>query len=689
MNNFDLNSIKKNPLILIIGKPGTGKSSLVKTISNFLNIDKQIIFSKNKNEYTSELSYRLPTFYTLKEDQKKLIIIDNYLSDDDMNDQEFTEVLLEGRYYDTTFIITMNYLLNMRYEILNNFDYVFLLSDNNINDIKTLYECFGGMFYDFDSFHEKFKKTTKNYNAMVISNYGPRNRVKDSIFKFKNEKDFVDEGWISENDDNKISLTSKKMVIDMAENERLIIKKFNLREIKKCSHILIIGKRGSGKSELVKRIYENFKNKVKNSIVICPTEKFNNDYKKLNNFIIHDCYNNNIMESIIDNQSERIKNNDQSEIFICLDDCLNSKIDLMKDPLTRELLLNGRNYNITYVLTLQYILGTSPELINNFDYIFLLADDIIDNQKKIYKYYAGMFPNFKSFQTCFYEVTKNHGAMVLENSTNSKRIFKLSGIEKKRFEIETPNAESLNKITDEFLNDMPELELIDSPIQQVKNKIEFKNFNFDTIKSVPSIVIIGKRGTGKTTLVKNIYDQFSDKARDFIVICSNRGDLNHKSNAEYYKKLDKFKIFKKYSDDLIENILSEQKERKNKNDNSKVFLVLDDCLTDKGDWPKSQIFFELVFNSRVYNIILIITTQYASNISPAHRENLDYVFLLTDDVINNHRKLYKYYGEIFPNFKLFTDTFREMTIDNGKMVIVNTGVRNGITDSVFRCLGKK
>ena len=39
---------------------------------------------------------------------------------------------------------------------------------------------------------------------------------------------------------------------------------------------------------------------------------------------------------------------------------------------------------------------------------------------------------------------------------------------------------------------------------------------------------------------------------------------------------------------------------------------------------------------------------------------------------------------MFPNFKLFQDTFNKMTDDNGKMVIVNTGIRNGLIDTVFR-----
>jgi hypothetical protein len=99
-----------------------------------------------------------------------------------------------------------------------------------------------------------------------------------------------------------------------------------------------------------------------------------------------------------------------------MDDCLSSKGTWMRDPLVYELLFNGRHYHITYILTMQYVLGISPELRGNFDYIFLLADDVVDNVKKLHKYYAGMFPNFKTFQDTFNELTKDRGCMVIVNT---------------------------------------------------------------------------------------------------------------------------------------------------------------------------------------------------------------------------------------------------------------------------------
>jgi hypothetical protein len=65
---------------------------------------------------------------------------------------------------------------------------------------------------------------------------------------------------------------------------------------------------------------------------------------------------------------------------------------------------------------------------SNFDYIFLCAEDIVDNRKRLYQDYAGIFPDLKLFLKAFMEITKDYGVMVInnriKNSNNLKdRVF--------------------------------------------------------------------------------------------------------------------------------------------------------------------------------------------------------------------------------------------------------------------------
>lgn len=101
--------------------------------------------------------------------------------------------------------------------------------------------------------------------------------------------------------------------------------------------------------------------------------------------------------------------------LLFLDDCLATKGAWTKDPYLMDALFNGRHRQLTYVLTMQYPLGITPELRSNFDYVFLFAEDIISNLKRIYDHYAGFFPDFNSFRQIHRQLTEDYGCMVIIN----------------------------------------------------------------------------------------------------------------------------------------------------------------------------------------------------------------------------------------------------------------------------------
>ena len=109
--------------------------------------------------------------------------------------------------------------------------------------------------------------------------------------------------------------------------------------------------------------------------------------------------------------------------LLVMDDCLASKGDWAKDAKIHELFFNGRHYQITYILTMQFPLGIKPELRFNFDYVFIMAEDFFNNKKRIFDHYAGMFPNFRSFKAVFDEITKDFGCMVIVNRGSRKNLL--------------------------------------------------------------------------------------------------------------------------------------------------------------------------------------------------------------------------------------------------------------------------
>lgn len=210
------------------------------------------------------------------------------------------------------------------------------------------------------------------------------------------------------------------------------LKRFTIDDIVDHAAICMIAKRASGKSWIVRDIISKKKD-IPASVVIAPTDKLSQFYDEfIPSSFIHYEYDTNILSKIFHRQELLIKKNQQrvkdgkkpidTRCILIMDDCLAQKGSWMKDKNILELLQNGRHYHITFVLTMQYALGITPELRSNFDYVFLLGEDFINNRKKLYDHYAGMFPSFDIFQQVFTEVTDNFGCMVLNNRVKSKFI---------------------------------------------------------------------------------------------------------------------------------------------------------------------------------------------------------------------------------------------------------------------------
>lgn len=206
--------------------------------------------------------------------------------------------------------------------------------------------------------------------------------------------------------------------------DKLPIQEFNIDEMVINPSILMIAKRGSGKSWITKAIIYRFSD-IPAGIVISPTEKDNPFFSDFfpDTFIYYK-YDSNVLKKLLFRQKLILSKSREKEengkkidprVIVVMDDCLASKGTWAKDEPISELLFNGRHRQITYILTMQYALGISPELRSNFDYVFLMAEDITSNLKRIYEHYAGMFPDFNSFRQVFKQLTEDFGAMVIKN----------------------------------------------------------------------------------------------------------------------------------------------------------------------------------------------------------------------------------------------------------------------------------
>jgi hypothetical protein len=218
----------------------------------------------------------------------------------------------------------------------------------------------------------------------------------------------------------------------------LELKKFDMKNIEFNTNktqgpvIVLIGRRDTGKSFLVKDLLYHHQD-IPIGTVISGTEAGNGYYAKMvPKLFIHDEYNSAIIENILKRQKMVIKqinkevdaygrSNIDGRAFVILDDCLYDN-SWARDKLMRLLFMNGRHWKILLVITMQYPLGVPPNLRTNIDYTFILREPYINNRKRIYENYAGMFPTFESFCQVMDQCTENYECLVISNNAKSNKL---------------------------------------------------------------------------------------------------------------------------------------------------------------------------------------------------------------------------------------------------------------------------
>jgi hypothetical protein len=135
-----------------------------------------------------------------------------------------------------------------------------------------------------------------------------------------------------------------------------------------------IGKRHSGKSQLLRYLVNCSKDLFSKIFVICPTESVNHFYKDLvpaQN--IFPQYKEEWVESLITKLTDvnSGKNDrDAKHILLILDDCC-SDTKFHTSKTLKQLATRGRHIKIAVMITCQYIYQIPPVIRNNCDYIYV------------------------------------------------------------------------------------------------------------------------------------------------------------------------------------------------------------------------------------------------------------------------------------------------------------------------------
>ncbi len=224
----------------------------------------------------------------------------------------------------------------------------------------------------------------------------------------------------------------------------------------------------------------------------------------------------------------------------------------------------------------------------------------------------------------------------------------------------------------------------------VLKKFDMKMITFKPDENKgPVIVMIGRRDTGKSFLVKDLLYHHQNIPVGTVISGTEAG------NGFYGSVVPKMFIHDEYNSVIIENILKRQKmmlkqvKREETNFGKgrsridpRAFVILDDCLYDN-KWANDKLMRFLFMNGRHWKVMLIITMQYPLGVPPNLRTNIDFVFILREPYLTNREKIWKNYASMFPTFESFCQIMDACTENYECLVINNNAKSNKLTDQIF------
>lgn len=206
--------------------------------------------------------------------------------------------------------------------------------------------------------------------------------------------------------------------------DKIKIKRFDMEMLKKDAIIVLLGKRRTGKSFMVKDILYHKCKDLPMGTVISRTDKLGHFYDQfIPRLCIHDRYNADILDKVIQRQTKANKENWKHKgAFLLMDDCLADASNWIKDETIKEIFFNGRWYKLLFILTMQAPMAIPPSLRTNIDYTIILKNNNSSDREKIYKHYAGVFPTKEMFEKVLDACTEDYHGLIIDNTTHSNKL---------------------------------------------------------------------------------------------------------------------------------------------------------------------------------------------------------------------------------------------------------------------------
>lgn len=204
--------------------------------------------------------------------------------------------------------------------------------------------------------------------------------------------------------------------------KHLRLKRFNPKTIRQNPVILIVGKRGSGKTVLLKDITRHLRKRFDVCVAVAGTMASSEMFQDfVPSSFIYDRVDTDVIVKMVDLAKVCKNHRKPREFLLMMDDCMGKK-GLLKNNVFRDIHMNGRNFGFTEILSVQYVMDMETDLRSQVDYVFVFQENIRANRERLWKYFFGMFDTFDEFTTTLKKCTQNYECLVLDQRSNTGNI---------------------------------------------------------------------------------------------------------------------------------------------------------------------------------------------------------------------------------------------------------------------------
>ena len=209
------------------------------------------------------------------------------------------------------------------------------------------------------------------------------------------------------------------------------------------------------------------------------------------------------------------------------------------------------------------------------------------------------------------------------------------------------------------------------------SELTLRKFDLSRIKDDATILILGKRGSGKSTILRDI--MHTKRSIPFGIACSG----TEEGNGAFGKIVPKMFTYPDYDSAAIVRMIERQRKMAEAPGGCQpAFVVLDDCLYDAGVLKRKEIR-QLFLNGRHFKFFTAVTAQFAGDVPPAIRANIDFLFVCRENVIQNRKRIFENFFGVLESFKAF-QTLMDQTTENYEVLVLdNTSKSNKVEDVVY------